>query len=788
MNQLAQSLRSDLEFSSQRQLGKSYFVVKDPITKRYFRFTENQKVLLDLLKEPSDLSSIARLASENLGGSVAVETVAAFLNSLEDKLLLDTELVRVKLESYRSQKLENRNLLYWKLGSLNPERIFSWLIPRTQWAFSRWFHVFAVLMIGSGFLINFLHFSELTGRVGDLLSLHGVLMIWVVTLAVVTCHEFSHGLTCCHFGGKVQEVGFMLIYFQPAFYCDVSDSWMFPSKKHRMWVMFAGGYFQLVIWGMSTILWRITDTDTIINQLALVIIVFSGLQTLVNFNPLIKFDGYYILSDYLEIPNLRRKSVEMIWDRIAGRPLSPNSAKGPREQRAQLVYGLATIAFSTTLLIYVYAALYTWTTSHYAFAGLVGFVMFSTYTLRRTAAESIAGLRSVAARAAYRKYRNSGIFLAALFISIVGHWDLNIPAEFRVVARNETTVRPETGGIVVDVLVHEGSHVARGEVIAHLRDYDKQQKISDLTGELEKQSNQLTLLRAGARQEEIDHAQSLVNTKKVELSNASKTEEQRNQLMQTLELKKSQLKLDQADLSRAIELDKDGLIPKADLEKYQTAVDVRQREINETEAEIRGLNETVDRDTALKKSELVEAQSALQLLKAGSRPEQIQAAEAEVQRLKDQIRILNEELAKTEVRAPIEGIVTTPFVERKVNSNLEAGDELCKIVDVSRVTIEMQVPEKEMADVQPGNPVSMKFRSFPSLDPRGRVDFIAPVAQTINGQQMVVVRSELPNDDATLKPDMTGVAWIDCGERRIITIMTRRLVRWIRTEFWNLWP
>jgi putative peptide zinc metalloprotease protein len=190
----------------------------------------------------------------------------------------------------------------------------------------------------------------------------------------------------------------------------------------------------------------------------------------------------------------------------------------------------------------------------------------------------------------------------------------------------------------------------------------------------------------------------------------------------------------------------------------------------------------------LKKSELAEAQSALRLLQAGSRPEQVQEAEAEVQRLEDQIRILNEELAKTEVRAPIEGIVTTPFVERKVNSNLEAGDELCKIVDVSRVTIEMQVPEKEMADVQSGNPVSMKFRSFPSLDPQGRVDFIAPIAQTINGQQMVVVRSELPNDDATLKPDMTGVAWIDCGERRIITIMTRRLVRWVRTEFWNLWP
>jgi len=68
------------------------------------------------------------------------------------------------------------------------------------------------------------------------------------------------------------------------------------------------------------------------------------------------------------------------------------------------------------------------------------------------------------------------------------------------------------------------------------------------------------------------------------------------------------------------------------------------------------------------------------------------------------------------------------------------------------------------------------------------VDFIAPVAQTVNGQQMVVVRSELQNDDLLLKPEMTGVAKIYCGERRIFDIATRRLVRWIRTEFWDLLP
>jgi len=84
--------------------------------------------------------------------------------------------------------------------------------------------------------------------------------------------------------------------------------------------------------------------------------------------------------------------------------------------------------------------------------------------------------------------------------------------------------------------------------------------------------------------------------------------------------------------------------------------------------------------------------------------------------------------------------------------------------------------------------VWMKARSLPSIDLQGRVDFIAPVAQTVNGQQMVVVRSELQNDELLLKPEMTGVAKIYCGDRRIVDLMTRRMIRWVRTEFWDLLP
>jgi len=159
-----------------------------------------------------------------------------------------------------------------------------------------------------------------------------------------------------------------------------------------------------------------------------------------------------------------------------------------------------------------------------------------------------------------------------------------------------------------------------------------------------------------------------------------------------------------------------------------------------------------------------------------------------VERLAKQVTILDQELGKTEIRAPIDGVVATPFVERKLNQHLSPGDELCRIVDMARVIVEMQVPEKELADVRPGNPVFMKARSLPSVDWQGRVDFIAPVAQSVSGQQMVVVRSELQNDDFMLKPEMTGVAKIYCGDRRIADLITRRMIRWVRTEFWDLLP
>src|SRR6185295_3862656 len=121
-------LRRDLEHSLQQQQGKTYLVVKDPVTRRYFRFTEAHASIMDLFMDvPQDVAVIAERASEKLNKTISPATIEAFCKSLEEKFLLETPEVREKIGAIRGQQLEGRNFLYWKIASFDPERIFAWL-------------------------------------------------------------------------------------------------------------------------------------------------------------------------------------------------------------------------------------------------------------------------------------------------------------------------------------------------------------------------------------------------------------------------------------------------------------------------------------------------------------------------------------------------------------------------------------------------------------------------------------------------------------------------------------
>lgn len=771
-------LRRDLERSSQQYQGKSFLIVKDPVTRRYFRFTEAQATILGLLETPTDAETLARLASEKLGANLSLATMSAFLDSLEGKYLLDTPAVREKLGTDKLEAPNKNSILYRKVASINPEKLFDWLVPRTRWAFTPAFQILGIALIVSGFTITYLQWDHLIASTPDLLNWTTVLMVWPIVFSVSAYHEFSHGLTCRHFGGKVHEVGFMLIYFSPAFYCDVSDSWMFPSRRNRILVTLAGGYSQLMLWGLSTIIWRLTDPYALINRFVLVIVLFSGIQTLMNFNPLIKLDGYYMLSDYLEIPNLREKAFNTLWRRVAGKPGPPVS----RDERAQLLYGMASYLFSTSLLVLIYMNAYRWAAGRWQFAGIVGFSLFSIFTLKKTGAESYTGFKALMSRLAVRRVRNAILFAIVVMVLIFVKWELRVFGDFEIQANRVEAMTARTSGYVSEVLVARGMTVKKGDTILKLASFELSGRLAALDGELREANAELDRLLGGNRREDIEVQERILEARQAELRSLRQNDAYRNQLRQELEKSKANRDGARDSLMRATNLLREGLTPQSEFDAIRTAAAAAESEVRVKEAAIESLDEATARDVGVKEKDVATAEGELKSLLAGANPLAIQEVRAKIASIESLIEVARTEEESLTVRSTLDGVVTSDYTEKLSSRTMQPGDDIVSIADIHTVKVDLLISEREIKDVHEGNKVWLKVASFPADYFEGEVKSISPEAVESGGRPMFIVRVDLPNPGGDLAPGMTGVAKIDCGERRLIDLATRRIRYWFSTE------
>src|SRR5206468_353170 len=180
------------------------------------------------------------------------------------------------------------SLLYLQLKAFDPDRLFGSLAGRMRFLFSPAFLVSSAALILLAAFIAAANGPAIARDFSRVFQLHTLVFAWLTVFVVITVHEFSHGLICKHFGGSVHDLGFLLLYFQPAFYCNVSDAWLFPERSKRLWVTFAGAYFKIFIWALATVTWRLTDHETWVIFLALVIMATSGIKSLFNLNTLIK--------------------------------------------------------------------------------------------------------------------------------------------------------------------------------------------------------------------------------------------------------------------------------------------------------------------------------------------------------------------------------------------------------------------------------------------------------------------------------------------------------------------
>ena len=783
-------LRRDLTLSRQQTAEGSSWVVKDPVSGKFFRFRETEEFIASQLDGETPLDVVRRRTEERFDGSMAPEHLQAFVARLEKAGLLETGGQPEKTGTGRRGRIRG-SPLYLRVALLDPNEHFSRLVHRIRFFFTPRFVTLSAALILLAFGTTIANWSELTQDVAGLYRLSAIPLFLASFFIVASAHEVAHGLTCKHFGGEVHEMGFMLIYFQPALYANVSDAWLFPERRQRLWVGVAGPWFELFIWALAAFAWRLTDVETGVHTLSLMVMAVSGIKTLVNFNPLIKLDGYYLLSDYLDIPNLRKRSFAYVGDllkRLAGFEPPIRAEISARERRVYLIYGLVAAFCSVGLFAWVTVKAGGFLIDRHqpgalaVFAGLVG--LKSRRRFRKLFGKSTDPAESAdedddgdiplpaassepppepkrkekQAKAKGRRIVWLALAAVALALVFLGRLELRIGGPFVVLPQENADVRAEVEGRVQEIAVEEGQHVEAGDVIARLSNHALVAELGKTESATRESRANLRKLEAGPTAEEI------------------------------------------AVLKAAVSRAEDGL-------GYAQSNVTRLRSLYEKEAVTSQEYEAAQQLAGTAENDLADARGRLDLLVRRSRPEDLEASRARLEALEKQRRFLEGEVRELTVVSPVSGIVATPAPQLKeMNGQLVArGALIAKVYDFSTVMARIVVSEKEIGDVRVGQPVALRVRAYPNATFHGTVTAIATAAdgtpivaaQTAPGSTPAVssvvsgktftITTRIDNRALLLKAGMTGYAKILGGERRIVDLFARRLARSLRVEVWSWW-
>jgi len=480
-------MRPDLLISPQLFYGKLCFVVKDPLTLRYFRLQPVEHFLLtqfDGRKNSRDLLSL--LQQRFPEGTLTVQDILRFVGMLHESHLLVGQglghsdwLGKSRGDARRKRFKElAQNFLFFKIPVFHPNRLLGFL-DRTlgKIIFSRAIAITAIAVILLALWNVLMSVDRLMNLPYNLMSWQNILVMYCVFIGTKIFHEFGHGMAAKHFGGEVSTMGIMLFIITPSFYCDTSDAWMIPSRPARLWINAGGIVVELVIAALASFVWLYTSDDAMINQIALNVMISCSVTTLFfNANPLMRFDGYYFLADLLEIPNLMGKSRELVGCYAQKYVLGLKPKMPPDENRAGwlVAYAIGSTIYRWVIMFGIVALLY------YLFSqiglgpiGVLLAVIYVVMTVLWPVGKTLSFLWKqrwdVGRRLAYMGVA-AGFGLAVLLGIALMPWKMAIREPLVVLSEQDEPVYVSTPGYVQEVLHDAGDTVKKGDIILTLAD------------------------------------------------------------------------------------------------------------------------------------------------------------------------------------------------------------------------------------------------------------------------------------------------------------------------------
>ncbi len=360
--------------------GKTRLVLKDPLSDKFFRLSIYELTLLKSLDGTVTIEkAVERL--KGLGHYYSLADARLIVgNAAQLGLLMGTKFSTAQMQQYMKQRLQKAqktkflsSVYFLFIPLLNPDRF----LERTLWVFkllaNKWTgYATALAAVGSVYLI----ISGLPRMELDYLfffNWENVLFLWITIALTKLVHEFAHAYAAKGFGLRVPEMGVAFLIFFPCLYCNTTDAWQLADRKQRAAISAAGIIAEAAMAVISTYIWYFSQPG-LVNSLAFYLMAVSFVSTvLFNGNPLLKFDGYFMLIDFMDMPNLAANSLKYVkylfLNRVMGNDLVTNPAKTHKDETIFTVYGISAFLYRISLYLGIAVAVY------YRFDKLLGIVL-----------------------------------------------------------------------------------------------------------------------------------------------------------------------------------------------------------------------------------------------------------------------------------------------------------------------------------------------------------------------------------------------------------------------------
>jgi len=499
--------RADVEVSTQSFGRRRTWGLKDPLALRYYHLTDQEFWILEQFDGVRTLDDVRRAFESRFAPQrLSAPMLRGFVDQLhhEGLVVVDTAgqgevLLKRRTQVRRDARLAACSRLFSiRFRGVDPEAF----LRRTQHVvaplFAPLFWLLALALFLVGLTITAAHIDEVQAELqyfSRFFEPRNLLLGMLVLGATRLVHELGHAYACKHFGGECHELGFMIFMLSPTVYCDVSDSWMFRSKWSRMAVSAAGIGVEIVLASAAAVLWRFTEPGLLHETCFFVMIVCSVNTLLLNGNPLLRYDGYHVLADFVEIPNLARRAND-VWRRWAVRLWFGDEAardvvdpaSGPTSPLRELALAAYAAASKVYMMIVLFGSLWilnAWTKN----LGLqfVGAILTAAALSAVLIVPTVRGVRKLADPNVDRaRYRGRFWLVTALVLAPLGAL-LFVPLPRTIEA---VAVLQPADAAAVYVLqpgflqsATRARQVAAGEVLAELADDELHRDLLKLEGE-----------------------------------------------------------------------------------------------------------------------------------------------------------------------------------------------------------------------------------------------------------------------------------------------------------------